>query len=104
MLSFGIIRSPSHGSVLLLPGDSIMYVPDPSYCGTDEFAYAIKTICGFDTALVVIDVLCDTCQGPVAMADTFDVRGYGIECDDTLNVLLNDTFSGSGNIGYNQRR
>ena len=95
LLSFGVTIAPSHGTVLTLGGDSLMYIPDPSYCGTDEFVYSIRTICGYDTALVVIDILCDSCSIPIALADTFDARGYGVGCFDTLDVLANDTFTTS---------
>ena len=91
--SIGVITPPRNGTAIILAGDSIIYIPNPSYCGTDEFTYSIKTLCGFDTALVVIDVLCDSCVTPIALDDTFDARGYGIECFDTFNILRNDTFS-----------
>ncbi len=93
LLSFGVTTAPLHGNVVTFAGDSIMYIPDPLYCGTDAFTYSIKTICGFDTALVVIDILCDSCSIPVAMADTFNARGYGIDCYDTFDILANDTFT-----------
>ena len=93
--SIGVISGPAHGTTIIV-GDSIQYIPDSSFCGTDEFIYAIKTLCGTDTAIVVIDVLCDTCIKPVAITDIYNAPGF--VCEDTYSVVFNDTFNGASII------
>ena len=80
---------PAHGVVTVI-GDSIKYVPNRGFCGSDGFSYILSDMCGLDTALVEMNVMCDSnCNKPVAVRD---VVAHGYVCNDTINVLANDTF------------
>ena len=55
-----ILTQPEHGIVKIEPNLLIKYTPDNEYCGPDQFEYVICNEVGCDTALVVIDVQCQS--------------------------------------------
>ena len=85
---------PTNGTVTVF--DSIIiYIPHTGFCGTDNFKYILTGACGSDTASVHITVLCDSCHKPIAISDS---SFHGYSCNDTINVLANDTISIGGAI------
>ncbi|MEZ5030635.1 MAG: gliding motility-associated C-terminal domain-containing protein [Saprospiraceae bacterium] len=55
-----ILTQPEHGIVKIEPNLLIKYTPHNEYCGPDQFEYVICNEVGCDTALVVIDVQCQS--------------------------------------------
>ncbi|UMY66599.1 MULTISPECIES: Ig-like domain-containing protein [unclassified Flavobacterium] len=76
--------------------DTIMYVPNPNFCGTDSFTYIIMDSDGqTSTATVTILSLC-TDEMPLAVNDH-------ISCDNQaimIPILMNDSFGGDGPSWY----
>lgn len=57
---FKIVSSPAHGAVSIKNNQTIVYSPEPDYCGDDQFAYEIcisEEVC--DQADVYVDVNCN---------------------------------------------
>jgi gliding motility-associated-like protein len=81
-----VIVNPQHGTAYFVNDSTVMYVSDPGYCGADTFTYAGENVCGFDTALVIVNVICNT--KPVALADTQTIC---LQDTITFNPLGNDT-------------
>ncbi len=51
---------PMNGTVIITDNDSIIYTPNPDFCGeTDSFTYIICNEVGCDEATVYVDVICD---------------------------------------------
>jgi large repetitive protein len=90
--SIVITKQPNHGSVVITQTRQLFYAPNATFCGgNDTLIYKICTVAGCDTALVVINVPCDTpALFPVANVDidsTF--RGKSIAIDVPFNDILN---------------
>ena len=89
VLSVAIIGQPAHGTVTVMNGDSVQYIPNPNYNGNDTFVYricdnGIPPLC--DTAIVVI-VVHPINDMPVANDDTAKVNsGTSV----TIPILAND--------------
>ena len=80
-----IISGPSNGSASVINGDSIQYIPNAGFVGTDTIVYIIcldfaPNIC--DTATVIIDVIQPNAE------DDFDTTYVNTSI--SLNILLND--------------
>ena len=87
---------PQNGHVTVIGDSTIKYVPNRGFCGKDTFMYILSDICGQDTALVVINISCDSnCHAPTAINDS-TIHGY--QCNDTINVLANDTFAAGATV------
>ncbi|MFN8283154.1 MAG: Ig-like domain-containing protein [Chitinophagales bacterium] len=95
--SVTITDQPNHGSVIVNPGGTITYTPNPNYNGNDTLIYQV---CDLGTPL---PRLCDTVivyitinpvnDLPLAEADDATVPEDGSV---TVPVLTNDTFGGDG--------
>ncbi len=99
--SIVITQQPNHGSVVITQTRQLFYAPNATFCGgNDTLIYKICTAAGCDTALVVINVPCDTpALFPVANVDidsTF--RGMSIAID----VAFNDVLNGADTIRITQ--
>jgi gliding motility-associated-like protein len=90
--SVTITLNPSHGTVVVNPGGTITYTPNPNYYGGDTLIYNVcdngvpsPVLC--DTAIVFINVV-PVNDPPIALNDTATTR------EDTpkmINVLNNDS-------------
>ncbi|MDZ7876054.1 MAG: Ig-like domain-containing protein [Saprospiraceae bacterium] len=93
--SIKIIRSPLLGIASLESDNVLVYTPDS--CGfTDSLIYRICNQNGCDTAIVRINVTCDSLVAnllaPIAVFDTISTpKGQSV----TIQVTLNDTLRGA---------
>ncbi len=61
-----VTSNPAHGSITVIDQDTIQYIPDAGFVGTDQFTYqtcdvnSVKCYAKCDTATVTIDVNCNT--------------------------------------------
>ncbi len=90
--SFRVTQQPNHGQVFVAGVDFITYQPNAGYCGLDTLIYQICNQNGCDTALVVINISCDTTRPcsvpPLAIFDTTSTqKGIAI----TIMVMRNDS-------------
>ncbi|MEI6312288.1 MAG: Ig-like domain-containing protein [Bacteroidota bacterium] len=90
LTSFALVTAPLHGTAVLV-GNTIKYVSTDTICGRDFFVYAVKTLCGFDTGIVYVDIY-GCCPAPIAVNDS--IRANGFICGTTFNPVTNDTISG----------
>jgi gliding motility-associated-like protein len=86
--SLRITSNPSNG-VLSPAGNSFSYLPNPGFCGRDTFRYKICNVAGCDTALVFVDVKCDSCVKPIAIDDRANTTQSGGAM--MIKVLDNDS-------------
>jgi large repetitive protein len=99
--SIVVTKQPNHGTVVITQTRQLFYSPDATFCGgNDTLIYKICTVAGCDTALVVINVACDTpAVLPVANVDIDStLRGLSIAID----VAFNDTLNGADTIRITQ--
>jgi large repetitive protein len=99
--SIKITQQPKHGTVVFTSTNEVFYAPNATFCGgNDTLIYNICTVAGCDTALVVINVACDTpALFPVANVDNDSTfRGKEIAID----VALNDVLNGADTIRITQ--
>ncbi len=84
-----LLSDPAHGSAIVDRRSGVVtYSPDPSFTGTDSFAYRISDTDGLsDTALVSVTVLPGN-QPPVARDD---LPTTNEDTPVTLDVVANDT-------------
>ncbi|HLP21242.1 MAG TPA: Ig-like domain-containing protein, partial [Chitinophagales bacterium] len=87
-----VIVAPLHGTAFFINDSTVRYVSAPGYCGRDTFTYAGENLCGFDTALVVVNVICNT--KPLAVNDTQTICRQDTL---TFNPLTNDV-DADGNL------
>jgi gliding motility-associated-like protein len=92
--SLVVTSKPLHGGVVVSTGNGLVYKPDSTYCGKDTLIYKICNKAGCDTAIVFIDITCDTTRKlfPIAV-DNVDTLLQNT--DITINVLGNDTINGT---------
>jgi gliding motility-associated-like protein len=90
-LPLSISTQPKYGTVQVTTENDILYTPTPDFCGKkDSFSYEICNINGCDTALVIVDILCESPNQPIATNDAALIfNGKKIE----INVLANDTLN-----------
>ena len=98
VLAIASVGAPAHGTALI--GDtSVLYTPDPNYCGADSFSYTVRDDTGrTDVGLVSITVTCVN-DAPRAVDDAFivTVDGHG-DLFSSLDVLANDTDDDAGDV------
>ncbi len=86
----GITQNPANGTIQLNANNTITYIPNLNFNGTDSFAYSIGRNTGgpslCDTALVVITISSIN-DAPVAVDDTL-ITSLGVAVSG--NVILND--------------
>jgi gliding motility-associated-like protein len=94
-LNVTIAVSPVNGSITNVNTDSITYLPDQDYYGSDSLSYSVCDVnddC--DTAIVTVNVTSQNDQ-PVANSDDLTLDE---DTEDTVNVLDNDSGLGDGGI------
>ncbi|GAB5388064.1 MAG: tandem-95 repeat protein [Alphaproteobacteria bacterium] len=87
-LSASLLGDASNGSVLVTPGGSFVYTPDPDFNGSDSFTYQVSDgNGGVDAGTVTVTV------SPVNDAPTGVDDAAQTDADTTVsgNVLVNDT-------------
>ena len=88
MLSITTVTTPTHGSILINPDNSVTYVPDANYHGSDSFAYSISDGHNeMDTATVFVTVT-PVNDAPVALDDAVVTEEDTLV---TIAVLSNDS-------------
>lgn len=91
-----ITASPRFGTARVDRNNQIIYTPQPGFCDSrDTLTYEICTINGCDTALVSINVVCDSNtlrRLPVAVPDYVNARK---RTPIRISVLTNDTLNGT---------
>ncbi len=89
-LSILFVSSPPHGTATIV-GDSILYTPNPGYCGLETFTYTAQRSGAIpDTGTVTVAV---AAAPPVAQNDlATTLEGMPI----VIDVLQNDTTAGNG--------
>jgi hypothetical protein len=87
-LQITAISMPGHGVVNVLPDQTIRYVPQSGFTGTDSFTYTVTDGQGSSaSATVIVKVLAQN-SPPIAAADTFPVEAGQ---PTLLAVLANDS-------------
>jgi large repetitive protein len=90
--SLSITQFPTHGQASVAGVDFITYQPNAGFCGSDTLIYKICNPNGCDTALVVINISCDTTTPctvpPIANFDTISTL-KGVTA--TIRVMANDS-------------
>nr|MBP7508152.1 tandem-95 repeat protein [Prolixibacteraceae bacterium] len=71
-----------------LSGDSIIYTPDSSYTGKDEFTYSVSDYEGVPAFVIVTVIVKDTLSEFIAANDTITIQENGVV---DISVLENDT-------------
>jgi gliding motility-associated-like protein len=92
--TFRIIGNPRSGTAIFTAARDIRYTPtDTSFCGRDTFVYEICNRFGCDTAVVYVQVVCDSLNlPPVTLNDTLTMLR---DTEREIKVLDNDTTRGS---------
>ncbi|AWI24425.1 hypothetical protein HYN49_00135 [Flavobacterium pallidum] len=101
--AIAITTQPLHGSVIVnnngtptQADDTVTYVPNQNYNGTDSFCYTIRDADGQTaTACVTVTITPDTVTADAPLA----VNDSATTLEDTavnINVLVNDNFGGDG--------
>ncbi len=81
------VTQGTHGTVTINPDNTVTYVPDPDYYGTDSYTYTVTTVAGnTETATVFVTVNSVT----DAAADDFATTDEDTQV--TTDVLANDSF------------
>ncbi len=87
------VKLPLHGIVGFIGTDSVMYTPNANYCGADTLTYRItNTDLLSDTAIVFINIACDSSALPVAVNDSVTTRK---NTPIRIRILDNDTLNGT---------
>jgi len=83
-----LVDLPSHGKLMLDPSGSLLYQPDPDFCGRDQFRYSVADAAGCvsDPVPVSIHVIPDD-DCPVALGDSYQMQELELVY---LSVLDND--------------
>ena len=82
-----IVSSPSHGDLVVDAMQSVTYVPDADYSGSDSFTYSVSSANGEARADVEITVQSQN-DLPVAVADAAETTE---DVPVTIDVLANDS-------------
>lgn len=81
LVSVSAVNPPSNGVLTLDSLGNLSYVPDPGYCGNDQFTYEVCNTNGCDQATVSITVICDA----IKVYNGFSPNGDGI--NDNFTIL-----------------
>lgn len=101
-----ILDLPAHGNAMVTGTLSVLYTPDPDFCGSsDNFSYVACDAVGCDTATVVIMVSCLP-QYPaydIATVTTVDANGMpdslGVSCQ-LQGIVYGVDLQGSASIQF----
>ena len=89
--SLSILSSPQNGTLVDNGDGTLDYMPNPNYCGADEFDYEICDTDGLcDMATVTLDVICVN-DPPVAEDDAYTTPQDTTLSVDPDGVLSNDS-------------
>ena len=98
--SLSIFETPKHGTIGYIGLDSIIYKPNPDFCGRDTFRYQVgNTAFLFDSAYVFVNVTCGsdstpTSKKPVAVVDNYTmVKNTSLRFKPTDNDIANGTIN-----------
>lgn len=101
-----ILIHPDHGQVKIEPNLLVNYTPVKEYCGPDQFAYVICNEAGCDTAVVKVDVQCQSLNVLTGFSpnndginDHFTIEGIELFPNNELRVFNrwgNQIFSQKG--------
>ncbi|MEO1258228.1 MAG: gliding motility-associated C-terminal domain-containing protein [Bacteroidota bacterium] len=100
--SVGIIDHPEHGTVLVMPDNTIQYIPDEGYCNDgedeplDEFVYEVCTPFACESTSVSILVKCDG----LIIYNGFSPNGDGV--NDTFKIEGLDAYENHKLIVFNR--
>lgn len=96
--SIDVDHQPGNGTVKLENDNSITYIPDTDFVGTDRFSYRITDESGNSAvATVTVKVYCEVCpeiRMTLAWKDNLQVKGYLVyysESQDANPVQVADT-------------
>ncbi|MEM6966176.1 MAG: gliding motility-associated C-terminal domain-containing protein [Bacteroidota bacterium] len=81
LVSISVVSPPSKGVLTLDSLGNLSYIPDPIFCGIDQFTYEICNALGCDQATVSITVACST----VRVYNGFSPNGDGV--NDSFTIL-----------------
>ncbi|MBK7343143.1 MAG: gliding motility-associated C-terminal domain-containing protein [Saprospiraceae bacterium] len=89
-----ILTHPSFGQVKIEPNLLINYTPQKEYCGPDQFSYVICNEVGCDTAVVTVNVQCQSLQVLTGFSpnndginDNFTIEGIELFPNNELRVF-----------------
>ena len=106
---FVILDAPTNGvAAANADGTTVDYLPNPNFCGADEFTYVLCNDNGCDTATVVISVECVP-AGEVKIYNAFTPNGDGMS--DFFRIVNIENFPNNelnvynrwGNLVYTDR-
>jgi gliding motility-associated-like protein len=87
--TFSLVQLPVAGTASLNSDGTLLYTPDPEFCGTDSLSYQICNPWACDTAWVRLDVNC----GDLLVYDGFSPNGDGV--NETFFIESVDRFPNS---------
>ena len=92
----GIISRPRFGFALVNGNNQIVYTPQNNFCGgRDTLSYEICNANGCDTAVVYINVICDSLTATRPPIAVFDVATTRKNTPIRIAILTNDTLNGT---------
>jgi gliding motility-associated-like protein len=92
----GIVSQPRFGIALVNGNNQIVYTPQNSFCGgRDTLKYEICNANGCSTAIVSINVICDSLTARRPPVAVFDVATTGKNTPIRIIILANDTLNGT---------
>ena len=101
--SLSVFESPKHGSIGYIGLDSIIYKPNPDFCGRDTLRYQIgNTAFLSDSAYVFVNVTCGndstpTGKKPIAVNDNYNTpKSTALRFKPTANDIANGTIVSMG--------
>ena len=92
----GITNRPRFGIALVNGNNEIVYTPQGGFCGgRDTLMYEICNANGCDTAIVSINVICDSLTATRPPVAVFDVATTRKNTPIRIAILANDTLNGT---------
>jgi large repetitive protein len=92
----GIILRPRFGIAIVNGNNEVVYTPQSGFCGgRDTLSYEICNASGCDTALVSINVVCDSLMATLPPVAVFDEATARKNMAIRIPILANDTLNGT---------
>lgn len=92
---------PNNGMAILNADGSVMYIPDPMFCGADSFTYVLCNTIGCDTANVFLDIDCfNVPDDEVLIFDGMSPNDDGI--NDAFTIINIENFPDNDLEVYNR--
>jgi len=97
-----IARGESANADVSITGDTVSYVPEPDFVGTDSFTYTVQDGQGVQsTAAITVSVLRFSDINGNGLNDVEECAAVGIVCDDlTLETGVHGSGIGAGSPGW----